>query len=185
MRTLLLVTLYLSLTNVGSMRRIEIRASCKKKQPSIRFSHSLCYLPVEVKNKKRSSLQIPPCNQETALKVLQFYSSWCFFFFGCKAEVIDITMGMLCCLARQAQSDVVLIYWFFWHFPHTSHTRPTCEKISDAPSSYSLLVQTLTKQLQPPPALQLVGWCHCGDLEQVPFSDWLDEFIITKQKWCP
>ena len=83
MRTLLLVTLYLSLTNVASMRRIENRVSCKKKKKkkkkkklSIRFSYSLCYRAVwmenrKEKNKQRSFLQIPGCNQETALKVLQ------------------------------------------------------------------------------------------------------------------
>lgn len=121
MHTLLLVTLYLSLTNVASMRRIENRVS-REKELSIRLSHSQSYLPVwigrrrregerEGKKKKKfltnSSMQPGDCIKSfTALQRL-FCSSWCFC---CKAEVIDITMGMLCCWARQAQSDVVLIY---------------------------------------------------------------------------
>lgn len=124
MHTLLLVTLYLSLTNVASMRRIENRASCEK-ELSIRLSHSQSYLPVWMGRRRRrrekkkkfltnSSMQPGDCIKSfTALQRL-FCSSWCFC---CKAEVIDITMGMLCCWARQAQSDVVLIYWFSWHFP--------------------------------------------------------------------
>ena len=69
MRTLLLVTLYLSLTNVASMRRIENRVSCKKKKKkkkklSIRFSHSLCYLAVWMENRKEKK------NREVSYKFL-------------------------------------------------------------------------------------------------------------------
>lgn len=52
MHTLLLVTLYLSLTNVASMRRIENRVSCEK-ELSIRLSHSQSYLPVWIGGRRR------------------------------------------------------------------------------------------------------------------------------------
>lgn len=164
MRTLLLVTLFLCLTNVTSMRRIENRASCKKKA----MNRILTYteLPTCLGGKqKRSFLQIPLCNQETALQVFTalqglFCSSWCFC---CKAEVIDITMGMLCCWARQAQSDVVLIYWFSWHFPSLHRLRQHVRKY--------LMLSAHTACLYKPgvnthcPCLAFdVGWRHRGDL---------------------
>lgn len=45
MHTLLLVILYLSLTNVASMRRIENRVGLRKELP-VRLSHSQSHLPV-------------------------------------------------------------------------------------------------------------------------------------------
>ncbi|ONI45642.1 hypothetical protein AN641_00415 [Candidatus Epulonipiscioides gigas] len=89
------------------MRGIENRESCtkkkkkkKKKKGSINKILTFTLLPTGLDgNKKRSFLQIPQRNQETALKVLQHCRD-CFALpgvFCCKAEVIDITMGMLCC----------------------------------------------------------------------------------------